>query len=432
MILWRNILLFVFVIQQMFTSAQQSSELSLKECFELSDKNEKLQVSQTSELKRSEIAYKFGKLGILPTISASPNYNISFGRKLDPFTNTFGSNAIYSNSFSLISQLTLFQSMKYFKQNKYNETIISNLKVDMERTKEKNRNAVFEKCINIWKLQLKIEQQNKILANTQNFKQRQTELVSEGKIRSLDTLETSINYKSQTIELLKLKRELSYETVNLNFYLGLPLLQETTLKSVTLETEKEFLNPDEFYQLQDIQNKLLLNDLQYKINKTQFYPSISTYGNIGTGYSTNNKDYSVSNTPVIPYDKQITNNAYQGIGFSLNIPIFNKGEYYKSQQIYTITKAEQEQLLENKKQEIEKKKIETQLQRRAFEESLTIQNTIATDKETIYKATQMLYFEGKIRLSEVEKSENEYNTMIQNIHEMKIELFKLNAIKTNN
>lgn len=428
MSLHRNILIFGFVLFQTVVFGQQT-ELSLIDCLELSDKNEKIQVTQQGNLKRSQIGYKFGKLGFLPTISASPNYNISFGRKLDPFTNSFGNQTVYSNSFSLVSQLTLFQFLKYYKQNQYNETTVNNTKVDLERTKEKNRSTVFEKCINIWKLQLKIEQQIKILTNTQNFKQRQKELVAEGKIRSLDTLETSINYKNQTIGLLKLKRELSYETVNLNYYLGLPLLQETKLKSFTLETEKEFLYLDEFYQLQDIQNKLILTDLQYKIDQTQFYPSLSTFGNLGTGYSTNNKD---NTSTIIPYGTQISNNAYQGIGFTLNVPIFNKGEYFRKQQIYTITKEEQQQLLENKHQEIEKKKIEIQLQRSALNELLVIQKAIAIDKETIYKASQLLYFEGKIRLSELEKVETDFNNFIQTLQDIEIELFKLNSLKLSN
>lgn len=425
-----NIFLFAVVFVIVSNKAQaQTPELSLKDCFELSDKNEKLQITELSNLKQSDVNYKFGKLGFLPTISASPNYNISFGRKLDPFTNTFGLNTVYSNSYSLYSQITLFQGFHYFKQNKYNEAYLNNTKVDIERTKERNRNTVFEKCIAIWKLELKIEQQKKIITNTQQFKERQTELVKEGKIRAIDTLETSINFKTQTIELLKLERDRNFETMTLNYYLGFPLTQKTKLKSFTLETEKAFLNPDEFYQLQDIQNKILLNELQNKIDKTQFYPSISSYGNIGTGYSTNNKDYATSGTPIIPYDQQISNNLYQGIGFSLNIPIFNKGDYFKRQQIYTITQAEQQQLLELKKLEIEKLKTELEFQRKTLEESLLLQKSIGEDKETILKASQDLYFEGRIRLSEVEQNEINYNTFIQTIFEIQIDLFKLNAIK---
>lgn len=430
--LYRSIFFYISFVFIYNTSQAQTTELSLKDCFDLSDKNEKVQIIQQSNLKRSEINYRFGKFGFLPTISASPNYNISFGRKLDPFTNTFGLNTVYSNSYSLNSQITLFQFFKYYKQNNYNEIYLNNTKVDLEYVKEKNRKVIFERCIAIWKLELKIEQQKKNLANNQQFRKRQKELVNEGKIRVLDTLETSINYKTQSIELIKLENELNYETVNLNFFLGLPLTQKTKLKSFTLETEKSFLNPDEFYQLQDIQNKILLNELQNKIDKTQYYPSISTFGNIGTGYSTNNKNYTTVGTPIIPYDKQVANNAYQGIGFTLNVPIFNKGEYFRKQQIYTITKEEQQQLIENKQQEIEKKKIEIQLQKRALEKSLTIQKSIAMDKETIYKASQLLYFEGKIRLSELEKVETDYNNFVQLLMDFEIELFKLNALKLSN
>jgi len=215
--IFRNTYILLGAIFLSAASIAQTHELSLEDCFELSNKNEKQHVIQLSNQERSEINYKFGKFGFLPTISANPNYNISFGRKLDPFTNTFGNNTIYSNSFSLMSQLTLFQSFRYFKQNQFNETALKNTSLDIERSQDRNRNVVLEKCIAIWKLELKIEQQKKIIANTHQFKLRQAELVTEGRIRALDTLQTAINGKTQSIELLNLTRDLAYETINLNY-----------------------------------------------------------------------------------------------------------------------------------------------------------------------------------------------------------------------
>jgi outer membrane protein len=429
--IFRNTYILLGAIFLSAASIAQTHELSLEDCFELSNKNEKQHVIQLSNQERSEINYKFGKFGFLPTISANPNYNISFGRKLDPFTNTFGNNTIYSNSFSLMSQLTLFQSFRYFKQNQFNETALKNTSLDIERSQDRNRNVVLEKCIAIWKLELKIEQQKKIIANTHQFKLRQAELVTEGRIRALDTLQTAINGKTQSIELLNLTRDLAYETINLNYYLGLPLMQETKLKSFRSDSAKELLTPEEYYELQNIQNNLVLAEIQNGIDKTQYYPSLSAFGNVGTGYSTNNKDYTSPSAPVIQYNQQIANNMYQSIGFSLNIPILNKGEYFRRQKLYIISQAEQQQLIELKKEEIEKKRMEIQLQKSALQESIILQKEILTNKETIYKMSQLLYFEGKIRLNELEEIETDYHTFSQMIQDLDLELIKLNMIRFN-
>jgi outer membrane protein len=165
------------------------------------------------------------------------------------------------------------------------------------------------------------------------------------------------------------------------------------------------------------------------VDKTQISPTLSFYGNVGTGYYSSNKNYSETNFPVIPYSTQLSNNAYQGIGFSLNVPLYNKGEYFRKKKIYEITKKEQNDWIEYKKIEIAKKKSELVTQQKYVEETLRIQKAILLDKKTIVQATQMIYLEGKIRLIEVEKVEAEYYSYLQIIQDLEIEEIKLKMIK---
>ena len=125
----------------------------------------------------------------------------------------------------------------------------------------------------------------------------------------------------------------------------------------------------------------------------------------------------------------MSNNAYQGIGFSLNVPLYNKGEYFRKKKIYEITKKEQNDWIEYKKIEIAKKKSELVTQQKYVEETLRIQKAILLDKKTIVQATQMIYLEGKIRLIEVEKVEAEYYSYLQIIQDLEIEEIKLKMIK---
>ena len=421
-------LLLLLVFNFPFSSFCQK-EYTLQECIDLGIKNSQNSITQQNNIERAELNQTFGKWSFLPTLSASPSYNINYGRKLDPFTNTFGSNSIYSNLYGVNSQLTLFQNLKYFKQNSYFNIALKNSNLDNQRTQEKVKNQVFEKCIAIWKIQLKLDQQVKIIENIQLFKTRQIELVKEGRLSAIDTLETSINSKAQTVTFYNLKRELKYETTNLNYLLGLPLLNETKLVKFSPSIEKYEFTFDEYFQLEDIKNKLELAELQYKIDRTQLLPSLSLGGNIGTGYSTNNKDYSLSNTPIIPFDQQFNHNAYQGIGFYLNVPIFNKGELFKRQKLFKILKTEQTQLIEYKKLEIEKKKIDLSDQKQNLEITLEIQKGILRDKESIFKMNQLLYLEGRIRLSEVEKVETEYYAYLNTIMDLELELIKISFVK---
>ena len=403
-------------------------EYTLQECIDFGIQNTHNLISQKSNTERAKINQQFGKWSFLPSLSASPNYNISFGRKLDPFTNTFGTNKIYSNMYGLNSQMTLFQAGRYFKQNNYFKQALENAQLDRERSLEKTKLQIFEKCVSIWKIEVKLEQQTKIIENLKIFKNRQIELVKEGRLSAIDTLETSINSKLQTLTYLKLKKEVNFEYLNLNYLIGLPLLNETRLERFNTSIFNLEMKLDEQYQLEDLKSKLELVKLQYEIDKTQLLPSLALTGNLGTGYSTNNKDYNLEGAPVIPFSQQFNHNAYQGIGFYLNVPIFNKADGFKLKKLYEISQSEQALLIEFKGLEIEKRKLEIASQKQNLEESLIIHKGILKDKETIYKMNQLIYLEGKIRLSEVEKVEVEFYSHLNTIQDLELELIKISFV----
>ena len=425
----RNTFLLSFLLANFWTFSQKT--YTIQECIDLGIKNKQNTISQESRFQQSLVNQQFGKLSFLPTFNANSGYNSNYGRKIDPFTNQFGMNVVNSNSLGLSSQLILFQGFRYFKQNKVLDKTTENSTFDIERTNEKVKNQVIEKCILIWKVQLKMEQQVKMIDDLKAFKLRQTELVKEGRLSALDTLTTAINIKTQTITLLNFKREFSYETINLNFLIGLPVMNETKIESFKTSLSEYQITLDEYFQIEDLKNKLEIIELQNKVDKTQIVPTLSFYGNVGTGYYSSNKDYSDPNKPIIPYDTQFKNNASQSIGFSLSVPLFNKGEYYRKQKIYEITKQEQSDLIEYKEIEITKKKSELSAQKTYLEEAILLQKEILKDKETIVQVTQLIYLEGKIRLTELEKVENEYYTYLQAIQDLEIELLKISRVKLN-
>ena len=408
------------------------SQLSFEQCIELGLKNNNLLATQHANNERTALNHNFGKWSFLPSVSTSSGYNINYGRKLDPFTNTFGVNSVYSNSYGIYSQATLFQGFRYFKQNKLNQLIRENTKVDFERSNERIKTQVVERCVAIWKLQLKQSQQQKVIEGLISFKRKQKELVKEGRIRGLDTLETSINIRTQQITLRNIEKDLRIETMNLNFYIGKKIGENTELLPLNSSIEQIAstlkINVDEYYQLEDLKTKFEVTKQQYKVEITQWMPTLSLIGNLGTGYSSNNKDYSIPSTPIINYDNQLRNNLYQGIGFSLSLPLFNRGDLIKRVKTYNITKDEQEILVNNKIIELEKKRLELKTHLEFLQENIRIQKAICIDKENIYQISQTLYFEGKIRLVELEKTQSDFMYAIQLSNELEIENVKLTML----
>jgi len=423
-----RIILFFLFSSCCVASLIAQDELSIEQCLELVSKNEKRFANQTSAIQAANLDQKFNNWSLLPNLSLSPNYNVSFGRKLDPFTNTFGVNTVYSNSYSLQYQLPIFQGFKYFRSKKMYASIIENSTLVKTTTIENAKQQMLDKYFEVLKIQVKLNNQDQVIEQLKLFKARQIELVKEGQLSAIDTLETSVNEKNQKMTLLSLNNQLKSETIRINYLLGLPLIQETKIKQ---EIEEGIIKVelDEYYQLLALQQQKEVSLLQQKVQNSQLFPSLSTYGNIGTGFSTNNLDYTQESLPVIRYDHQIQNNLYSGIGVSLNLPIFNQGAMLKNQKLSDINQKQLDQNILDQQQLLEQRKLEIEQQQYFLKQQLEIQKMIVSDKESLTSIYESLYLEGKIRITEFEKIKNDYLMYQNSIQEIELDMLRLSIYK---
>jgi len=419
-----RIILFFLFSSCCVASLIAQDELSIEQCLELVSKNEKRFANQTSAIQAANLDQKFNNWSLLPNLSLSPNYNVSFGRKLDPFTNTFGVNTVYSNSYSLQYQLPIFQGFKYFRSKKMYASIIENSTLVKTTTIENAKQQMLDKYFEVLKIQVKLNNQDQVIEQLKLFKARQIELVKEGRLSAIDTLETSVNEKNQKMTLLSLNNQLKSETIRINYLLGLPLIQETKIKQ---EIEECIIKVelDEYYQLLALQQQKEVSLLQQKVQNSQLFPSLSTYGNIGTGFSTNNLDYTQESLPVIRYDHQIQNNLNSGIGVSLNLPIFNQGAMLKNQKLSDINQKQLDQNILDQQQLLEQRKLEIEQQQYFLKQQLEIQKMIVSDKESLTSIYESLYLEGKIRITEFEKIKNDYLMYQNSIQEIELDMLRL-------
>jgi outer membrane protein len=423
----RSAVVLSFVLLFFWGFAQM--KYTVKDCIDLAVQNDQNTISQERLLQQSIVSSHFGKWSFLPTLSANSMYNSNYGRKIDPFSNVISLNVVNSISLGLSSQMTLFQGFRYFKQNKLFDRMYANAAFNLEKTKEQIKRQVIERCISIWKVEAKYVRQEKEIADLKKFKVRQSALVFEGRLRGLDTLTTVIHIKTLAVALLNIERELAIERIKLNFLIGLPLLNETKIEPIETTSSDFEISLDHYFELTEMKNQLHLEALQNKIDKTQFVPVLSFFGNMGTGFYSSNKDYSLPGQPVIPYATQFSNNAYQAVGFSLNIPLFNKGEYFKNQKKYALSKQAQEDLMAHKELEWLQRKLELTAQKHYLQEAFQLQNQILKDKDALLEAIRLLYLEGKIRLTEVEQEEAVYQIQVQTVQELEIELYKISRLK---
>ena len=423
----KTTLLFSFLFICAVSFSQK--ELTLDSCLQKAIDNPRNLISEKASIERAEITYQFGKFSFLPSFNLNSGINANNGRKLDPFTNTFGSNTIYSSSYGLNSQLYVFNGFRYFHQNKMNLLNLQSSEVIKKQRLESLKQEVLERFVSVWKIDLQIQQQKQLVEDLKTLRTIQQVLIKAGKLSAIDTLQTSINIKQQHISFLNYEQNRTIEIINLNYLMGDSIQQNIQLQQEGVQPVK--ITFTEEFDIAKIETQLDLLAAQNKLNQTQFYPSVSMNGFLNTGYSTNNKDYTIETTPTYAFNDQFKNNRYQGVGLNLNIPIFNKGQYFEQRKIYQISKTEQEQLATQKALELEKKKLEVERQLLTVKEILEMNKTILEDRKKVYELNQLLYQEGKIRLNDLEKIQAEYYNIAMQLKVVEVDLFRLECLFSN-
>ena len=395
--------------------------LTLQACLDKVENNSLQTAAESGLLNRSMIDRKFHWWILLPDLSAGSGVNTSFGRRLDPFTNTFATSTVNSQSFGLNSSVQLFSGFSYFyKRNSLDASIRLN-DIGLNEKLNSLRIQVIEIYIDLCKLSVQIQLTE---SRIEKFKQIQTiqrSLISEGRINAIDTLKSHNSVLVEQNQLLDLANESKLKTIELNFGIGSPLRTNYVFNPASISEIKERPRFSEKFKVEALETELELLQSQLKSDRSKNLPVISMNGLVGTGFSTNNKDYSLSGNPTKSYSDQINQNLYEGIGFYLTIPIFNKGEWLKTKQLNEIQRTEiairkelAEYLLEKKQLEREQKLLNNKAKQEQIVQA-------ANNLQMIYSKSLLLYEAGRLAYTEIETALMDWQLKLSDYELLKIE-----------
>lgn len=402
--------------------------LTLQSCLDLVKKNNYLFTSENATKNRAQLNSKLLKWSLLPTLSSSNNFTTTFGRRVDPFTNTFTTNSANSQSFGLNSSLSIFNGFSYYySKNKlvldYQKSLITRQQKEND-IKLKVIDLFFEAC----KQQELIRINKASIEKQQKLKKIQKALFLEGKISLIDTLKTHNSYLNELQQQLSLIRKFNKQRIELNYLTELPLEKQVyyDLKSVSTIDEKVSLPVS--FEAQKLQIEHQIVEEQLKLDRAAILPSLNLYGSLGTGFSTNNKDYSSINTPTISFTDQVNNNLYESISLNLNIPLFNKLEFVKSKRLSAITKQELDLKEKGLIQEIEKINVQQKEEQLTLNAQIILTESLIQNLSTIYEKMVLIYKEGKISYFELVATMNDLTTKEIDLINYRLEYLKQHLI----
>lgn len=345
----------------------QDYQYSLDECIKIAyEKNLTIQRSQL-DLKVSEVTKNQSKLERLPDFNMGANYGINWGRTIDPTTNNFVTEQLNSSNINGRSNLTVFNGMQI--HNSIKQANINYAATEAELAKAKN-----DVGLNVATLYLNVIFNQELLANaeyqlnsTNQQLKRTKKLVDAGALPVTNLLDLQAQSASNEVSVINAENSYNLAILNLKQALLIPAGDRFEIEIPELELtldETALMTPGEIYQtaeavmpeIQSAQLRIEEADLNYKISKGAYSPTLTVSAGFNTNYSsfadrernifdgtvpstvpigyvpstgeTVLSDVNVPNVvetqPDFPLGEQFQENISKNIAFNLSIPVFNK------------------------------------------------------------------------------------------------------------
>ena len=283
-------------------------------------------------LKSDKETYRQSVRNLLPNITAFSNYNVRFGRSVDPNDNSIVNTDFFSNNYSLESSMDLFQGFQKINAIKASKFIF---KATQQETLQQRYLLAFrvmsafydirffEGLVVISKEQQAVSQANFDLVKKQidlGLKAGADLYEAESALLT-DKLNVTQSKNQLIAAKLKLIQEMNLQDASdISIQAGIKDLSEYS-SSANFESDTIFTKAKSFIPIikaQELRTKAAKK--QVAVARGDMYPSLSLFGGYGTGYFETTTD---SLGVTIPFRDQFRDNTFQFVGVSLNIPISN-------------------------------------------------------------------------------------------------------------
>lgn len=378
-----------------------------------------LQIKNTVlDRESDQESYRQAIRDLLPSVSASTDYTIRYGRSADPNTNDYVNTDFYSNNYSLGGSLDLFRGFQKLNSIRASKFIY-------QSTKEELLQQKFLLAFRVMNAFYDIRFQEGLLANSleqlqiarDNY-ETVSKKVELGLLAGADLYEAEANLLGDQL--------LVTQNRNLLATAKLVLIQEMNLEGTDDIILQESLDPlpedgrdslelDSLYQkarsfVPLVKSQEYLVDAAKKelqASRGTLYPSLALVAGYGTSYFETNVD---ENGNVIPFKTQFNDNTSKYVGAQLSIPISNGWSAHSKVKQQKIAYLKQKNALEIQEQELFK----------ILQQLLQDQSSLITEydqsrqkvraQELSFTIAQKRYEKGMINALELFQAKNLYGT----------------------
>lgn len=318
------LLVLISLIFFSFVVKSQNTQWNLDSCINYALRNN-IQIKQSEiGLEEAKVNRELAQKQLFPNLSASIGQNLS----TQPFLVSGGSLNTYSGSYGVSSSLTLFNGGKLTKtvrQQKLQEQVSEN---NLAQSQIDIQMSILESYLQILYAAEALKINKSTLEVSEYQMERAKSLLALGSISKVDLVQLEAQYSSDKYQITVTENTLRNNILSLKQLLELDLNDSISIITPELADET-VLTPlsslsavyeDALNSMPGLKNSKLNVDIaEIEIQKAQanYMPTASLNASAGTGHN---------NQSTYTFAEQMQNGFNAGIGVSVSIPIFTKGE----------------------------------------------------------------------------------------------------------
>lgn len=310
-------------------NATGKTQFTLEDCIKFAEENNYSLQTAGLNVTSSEISLKQAKENIAPTISASASQGLG--------TNHYQKSVSWNGNYGISAGMTLFNGLSNQNTIKQSKLQVEQSNLELEQSKNNIRVGVIQAFLNIMMNEDLLAYQQEVLKSSQEQMEQGEQQFKVGQILESDYKMLQAQYTSDRFNIENTKINIQNNYLTLKNLLAIDPAREirivrpdsaTLFRSLEIPGLQAMMEKSINYlpELKISQNDVTNAQYNVKLQKANYYPSLSLNAGISTGYNSSN----LTNNP--GWGTQLWHGLGENVGLNLNIPIYQRSSVRRNVQ----------------------------------------------------------------------------------------------------
>lgn len=357
----------IFIVTFVFAQeggASNKKSFSLEDCIRYAEENNYTLQTAGLNVQNSEINLKQAKQNIAPNVSASASQG--FG------ANNYSKSVTWNGNYGISAGMTLFNGLSNYNSIQQNKLLVEQSNLQMEEEKNNIRISIINAFLNIMMNEDLLVYQQDVLKSSKEQLDQGEQQYRVGQILESDYKMLQAQHTSDQFNIENTKINIQNNYLTLKNLLAINPSQEieiirpdstTLFKSLEIPDLQTMISKSLGYlpELKIQENEIKSAEYDVKIQKANYYPSLSLSAGINTGYNNSNL------TDNLGWGTQLWHGLGENVGLNLSIPIYQRSSVRNN-----VQKAQ----LRVQQAELSQKETEYQINRELQQYYLDVQSAL--------------------------------------------------------